>query len=270
MRGAYAAGAMIELYEGKDRPFDAVWATSSGAASAAYALAGQPQGLDIWRHHLHGSRLLSFGRGLRGGPLLDLDYLIEEVFQRQVPLDVEALHASDVPLQVPVTDIQDGTVSYRDLTKEDPFPILRAAMSVPGAVHRPVRIEGRDYLDGGIVDQVPIGRALAAGTRELVCVMTRPIDATPKPVGGVSMRLATRRFPNIRQSLERRHLLYAQELAHLARPPPGVQIHVIHPKPGLRIQRWTRRRARLWDAIAAGRSDTRATLQVSAPASKPF
>jgi hypothetical protein len=63
---------------------------SAGAINATYFLSGQPEGLDIYADHLAASdRFLSLRRLLsRGaGPMMNLDYLLDEVMVDAVPLD---------------------------------------------------------------------------------------------------------------------------------------------------------------------------------------
>lgn len=260
MRGAYAAGALTELFGPAGIHFDAVWATSSGSASAAYGIAGQMEGLDIWRDHLHGSRLASIRKGLLGRPFLDLDYLIDEVFQRRIPLDAKRLRAAGVPLWVPVTNLDRARVEYLDVAASDPFPVLRAAMSVPGAVRIPVEIDGQRYVDGGVIDQIPVGAAFASGAAEVFVVLTRPAGFVQEPIGRFALRLATRPFPTIAPLLRERHLRHRAELETLAQPPAGTKVHVIRPSPTLLMGRWTRRRSRLIRAIEAGQQDARNAL----------
>jgi NTE family protein len=52
--------------------------------------------------------------------------------------------------------------------REGPLmPALRASTAIPG-VFPAVRIDGTGYLDGGIVDNMPIGLALEGGEREVL------------------------------------------------------------------------------------------------------
>lgn len=260
MRGSYAAGVVGRLLFEEERAYDAVWATSSGAATAAYGLAGQRDGLTIWQDHLHGRRLVNPLRLLTGRDALDLDYLIDEVFRRRVPLDADALHAAGAPLYVPATDVADGSLRYFDLTRRDPFPVLRAAMSLPGAVTRATEIDGRHYVDGGVVDQLPIHQALDAGAEDVTVVLTRPLGHTPKPTGPVGAWLATRSFPGLRHALRQRHRRYARQLATVAAPPPGVQVRTIHPSEELGVRRWTTSRRRILTAIEQGWRDAQAKI----------
>lgn len=260
MRGSYAAGAVGRLLFDEGRRYDAIWATSSGAATCAYAVAGQRDGLSIWQDHLHGRRLVKPLRLLTGQDALDLDYLIDTVFRHRVPLDLDALGDAGVPIHVPATDVADGSLRYFDLTRRDPFPVLRAAMSLPGAVTQATHIDDGAYVDGGVVDQMPIHRALDAGADEVTVVLTRPLGHKPKPTGPIGAWLATRPFPGLRQALRDRHRRYARQLRTVAEPPAGVTVHAVHPPRELRIRRWTTSRRRILAAIDQGWHDAQATL----------
>jgi predicted patatin/cPLA2 family phospholipase len=255
MRGAYAAGAIVELVQNQRRTYDAIWATSSGAASAAYAVTRQPEGITIWRDHLHGRRLVNPWRLLAARPALDLDYLVDEVFAKRVPLDVQALKRSGTPLIVPATDADDGRANYFDLRRGDPFPILKAAMALPGAIRKPIEIEGQPYVDGGVVDQVPIQKAIDAGATDITVVLTRPASYTPRPMGRLGLRLASGPFPGIRGALMTRHERYLRAMRTLKSPPAGVRVRVVRPRLEMPLKRWTRKRRLLLAAIQAGGED---------------
>src|SRR5581483_1480122 len=140
MRGAYAAGALVGLDAAGER-FDAVYASSSGACSAAYLHARQPEGLRIWQEHLDGAKLLRARNLLVGRPYLDLEYLVDEVFARRVPLDLARLRAAEAPLWITLTDARTGRAEYRDLRREaDPLRVLKATAALPIAYARPVRV----------------------------------------------------------------------------------------------------------------------------------
>lgn len=267
MRGAYAAGALSGLYEAGAR-FDEVYATSSGAASAAYLIAGQPEGLAIWKDHLHGHRLVHRGKFLLGLQALDLHYLVDEVFHRRIPLDTRRLAAAGVPLWVPTTDIRTGEVRYWDLAHaKDPWALLRAAMSLPGAALESVEIEGAQYVDGGVVDQVPIERALEDGPiGALTVVLTRSERHVAKPTSRLGLFLATRRFPGIRDALLGRHVVYARALRSIELLAKRIPVRVIRPEGGLPVSRWTTKRDRLLAAIEQGARDAERVLSPPRPA----
>lgn len=266
MRGAYAAGALVGLVRNGAFSFDAVWATSSGAASAAYAVAGQEEGLAIWQDHLHGRRFISVPRFLGGGDLIDLDYLVAGVFAGRVPLDLGALRRAKVPLHVPATDVLDGAAQYFELRRSrHPLQVLRAAMAMPGVVRAPVEIEGRGYVDGGLVDPLPTVAALEAGARRMTVVLTRPLDHAPQPTGRFGRYLVHRDYPGLKRLMEERTGIYRRALALVHRPPRGLKVRVVAPPAGLALERWTTRRGRLLAAIEQGTADATGLLARARP-----
>jgi NTE family protein len=70
-----------------------------------------------------------------------------------------------VPLEVLATDISAGRPHV--FTSGPLLPALQASTAIPG-VFPTVRIESHGYLDGGIVDNMPIGLAVEDGAREVL------------------------------------------------------------------------------------------------------
>jgi NTE family protein len=91
-----------------------------------------------------------------------------------------------------------------------------ASCAVPG-LFPPAAVDGEHYLDGGIVDSVPLGRAVALGARTVYVLhvgrLERPLMAPTRPweVAMVALEVA------------RRHR-YQREVADL---PPGVHVHLL-------------------------------------------
>ena len=91
-----------------------------------------------------------------------------------------------------------------------------ASCAVPG-LFPPAEVDGEHYLDGGIVNSVPVGRAVELGAREVFVLhvgrLERPVRPPSRPweVATVALEVA------------RRHR-YSRDLADL---PPGVAVHLL-------------------------------------------
>lgn len=91
-----------------------------------------------------------------------------------------------------------------------------ASSAVPGFLP-PVEIEGEHFLDGGLVNSIPVGRAVQLGARRVYILQVgridRPLQSPTKPweVASVAFEIA------------RRHR-FAREMADL---PSGVDVHVL-------------------------------------------
>jgi predicted patatin/cPLA2 family phospholipase len=259
MRGAYAGGVLVGLTNAGER-FDAVYASSSGACSAAYLAAQQPEGIRIWEDYLHGNRLLSVANVLRGRPYLDLDYLVDDVFGHHLPLDLARLRASTSPLWVTLTDAETGLVEYRDLRREaEPLRAIRATAALPIAYPRPVEIEGRCFFDGGIGDPIPLRRAIEEGAQDITVVLTNALGYRHRPMASWAARLGSRPYPGAIDAFRTRHERYNDALDLVAHPPSGVTIRAIAPPPALHLSRSARR---LRAAVAQGLADA---ARVGAP-----
>lgn len=259
MRATYAHGVLAGFEERGHRDFDAVYGTSAGGALAAWWSARQAEyAVATWRY-AQDPRILSWGRWLRGGLLLDHDALFRIVYEQEMPIDLAAVRAAPHPVVVTATDVDSAKTVYHDVRKGDTLAWLRATGRLPAGIGPPVEIDGRRYVDGGVTDPVPLERALADGATDVVVVFNRPAGER-SPESRATTALLARRFPALRSALVARHARYnaAQRLA-LA-PPAGVRVRVVRPSRDLRVRRWTRDLALLDAAIAEGRADAKALL----------
>lgn len=91
-----------------------------------------------------------------------------------------------------------------------------ASSAVPGLLP-PVRIGDEHFVDGGLVNSIPVGRAVALGAREIYVLQ----------VGRIERRLRPPRLPwevaTIAFEIARRHR-FSRDMADL---PPEVTVHVL-------------------------------------------
>jgi NTE family protein len=105
-----------------------------------------------------------------------------------------------------------------------------ASAAVPGLLP-PVVIDGRHYLDGGLVHSIPLGRAVELGAERVFVLQVGRVDQPLQPPRR-PWEVALVAF-----EISRRHR-YARELAAL---PPGVEVHVL--PTGVEAPRWNSRAA---------------------------
>jgi NTE family protein len=176
-RGAAQVGALLALFESGLEPPERLVGVSVGALNAA-TLAAYPSAAgaamlrelwfsrlarDVFRVHPLGIVLNRLrGEGLSAMPATNVTRLIERAIQL---IGIDTFERLRVPLAVLATDI--GAGRARVFRSGPLLPALRASTAIPG-VFPAVQIEGAGYLDGGIVDNLPIGVALAEGGREVL------------------------------------------------------------------------------------------------------
>ena len=127
-----------------------------------------------------------------------------------------------------------------------------ASAAVPGLLP-PAVVQGRHYLDGGLVNSIPLGRAIELGARRVFVLHVGRIDQPLRPpqrpweVALVAFEIA------------RRHR-YARDLAAV---PADVEVHVLPLGPG-GAPRWDRRAALGYRDLAGARDRIAAAYLASA------
>jgi predicted patatin/cPLA2 family phospholipase len=192
MRGIVSAGMTSALEQLRLRDcFDEVHGASAGAFNAAFFLAGQAAYLTaLYLHGFGDPRFVSIRRALRGGPAIDMDYVISDVWTRQRPLRFAAIRAAGIVLHCTATDADRAEiVDLTDLRDDEEIRCaLRASGRLPWLAGPPVRFRGLNLLDATLAEAIPIQAALA-GTSHVLVLQTRPHGVHHAPLSGIVARL---------------------------------------------------------------------------------
>lgn len=166
VRGVSHLGVIKALAE-NSIPISHISGTSSGGIAGVFYAAGlSPEKiLEI----IVKVKPTNFVRpGLLGYGLLKTDP-IQNLFEKHLP--VRNFEELSIPVTVSITRLKDATTCYYS---SGPIArILTAASAVP-VVFSPVRIEGVDYVDGGIVNNLPVEPL--ADCDKVIGSLCNPID----------------------------------------------------------------------------------------------
>ena len=178
MRGVVAAGMVSALEDlGLTRSFDGVFGSSAGAICGAYFLAQQGAvGASIFSENINNSRFASRLRLCWGRPIVNLDYLVNEVMIRIKPLNTRAVLSSPTPLAVLATDVASGRPTLlRDFADGDELrQALRAGATMPVVAGGPHLFRGRRYFDASLSEPIPLRPADEEGFTHIIVLLTRP------------------------------------------------------------------------------------------------
>ena len=177
MRGVVSAG-MISALEvlGSVNAFDAVYGASAGAINAAYFLAGQARlGTTIYYEDINNRRFIDLSRALRGRPIVDLGFLIDDVARRRKRLEAERVIGGATPLRVLATDFvaEDARVLGGFTDAVDLFGALRAGATMPVIAGGPFEYRAQRYLDASLTQPIPVPAAEAGGHTHVLVLLTR-------------------------------------------------------------------------------------------------
>jgi NTE family protein len=219
--GAIQVGMLRALLDRGVAP-DELYGCSVGAINAA-CLAREPSidGVErlvgIWQD-LDADVVCTPGR-LSGLLLLTRNYrslqsnrALQRLLQRTLGYD--RIEDAAVPLAVVATSLRTGREQW--FTEGPLVPAVLASAALP-AVFPPVDIDGERYIDGGVVNNVPISRAIAGGAERIYVLhvgnFTRPRPEPRRPLEALLQSFSIAR--NYRFATE------------TDQPPPGVELIVL-------------------------------------------
>lgn len=266
MRGSHSCGVLMALIEHGFFEFDVVAATSAGACTAAFLVSRQfdllPQ---IWTEHLHGSQFIKFRNILRRqSSVMDLDYLIDQVFTNSQPLNTEEIRKSKTTFYMVATHCHTGKPQYFEGHKDPVLPALKASSALPLAYHQPVIIDGNPYIDGGLSDAIPLQKVIDAGCTEAIVILTRPQGYRKKsPFIDVMPAYYRKRFPHLAQEIKRRHERYNSVIQRLENNDFPIKLLVIRPSVSPLATRLTTNLKKIKASILQGYQDAKMTLRNS-------
>ena len=106
----------------------------------------------------------------------------------------EDLEDAEIPVEVVTTSLTDGRERW--ITRGPAVEAILASSAIP-TMFPPVTIDGDVLVDGGVVNNVPISRALTAGCDRIYVLLCGPLHYHPKaparPVEAVAHGVLRRR-----------------------------------------------------------------------------
>ena len=210
MRGVVSAGSLLALdVLGFREVFDEIYATSAGGVNAAYFLSGQGRlGMSVYFDDISNRRFINPWRLFK---IVDVDYVYDHVVARKKPLDDGAIRASRVRFLLSVTDARSGLNELLDVrARSEPIPLLlKASSALPVLYNRRIVLDGREYVDGGVSDHLPIARAIANGCTDILVLASSRCDRPmPRPAlwqrGLFYLRMG-RRYPALMRTFAAMH-----------------------------------------------------------------
>ena len=128
-------------------------------------------------------------------------------------IDYENLEDATIPIEVVTTSLTDGRERW--IGHGPAVEAILASSAIP-SIFPPVIIDGDMLVDGGVVNNVPISRAIAAGCDRIYVLLCGPLHYHPPPPRRPLEAQLTAFFVAI-------HARFVRELASL---PPGVEVVV--------------------------------------------
>jgi predicted patatin/cPLA2 family phospholipase len=208
MRGAVSGGMALGLDElGLSGAFDAAYGSSAGALNAMWLVSGRLRdGIPTWTDPALVGELISRRRALlRRGPVVDVEQLVEQRYERLSPGLFDAVLAAGTELHPIATELRTAAATDLHATIRDPASLrlaLRASAALPLLAGPPVAIDGARFIDAGLSAAIPFRAAIADGATHVLVLRSRRSGEAVLPPGRVSGTLTARALRRVSPALE--------------------------------------------------------------------
>ncbi|MEG2354046.1 MAG: patatin family protein [Clostridium sp.] len=215
-RPIFSAGVMDALLE-NNIMFPYCIGVSAGITNGFSYLSKQKRrNLDILENYRSDKRYISARNYLKCKSLFGLDFLFDEIPNKLCPFDMETFLSYEGKALVGVTNALTGESEYLDGKEiDEKSSMLRATCALP--IFFPViKINGKEYYDGGICDPIPIKKAVIDGNKKHLIILTRPKNYKKELSRNniIASRLICKKYPKLKEPFLTRHLMYNETVKY--------------------------------------------------------
>ena len=258
MRGVYSSG-VLDFFIEKDLFFENNYGVSAGACHLCSYLSKQyKRAFRVNVDYLNDKRYCSVHSLLKTGNLFGAEMLYDIIPNELDLFDYDTYNKNESNFYVVITDINTGKPEYvkiGDLKKDIIY--VRASSSLP-LLAQNVKINDKEYLDGGISDSIPIKKSIADGNKKNVVILTR--DNTYRKGKNSLMpiiKLKYKKYPNFVKSMADRYIVYNEILDFIKELEDNGDVFVIRPKKPVNIGRTEKNREKLEALYNDGYNDAK-------------
>lgn len=231
MRGLFTAGILDEMMAAGIEP-DGLIGVSAGAAFGCNYKSRQPgRAIRYNKRFARDKRYCSWLSWLKTGNLYNAEFGYHIIPTRFDIFDDKAFEENPMAFYAVCTDVETGQPIYKHLDKgsQITYDWIRASASMPLA-SKVVELEGQKVLDGGVADSIPLEHFERIGYDRNVVILTQP-DGYVKAHNRLMplMRIALRKYPKMIEALDKRHLMYNQQLDYVRQAESAGRCLVIRP-----------------------------------------
>lgn len=241
MRGVFTSG-VLDAFMKYERYFKYVVAVSAGACNGMSYISRQPRRARISNidmlvkydylgvHHL-----------FTHGCIYDPELLYDKFPNELVPFDYDTYFNNASTYEMVATNCVTGRAEYLSETSDRrrAIDIVHASSSLP-YVCKTIFVDGKPMLDGGIVDSIPVMRAVSQGHPFNVVVCTRNRGYRNTGRDRKIPPFIYKSYPRLRVALSHRIAVYNEQLELIERMEDEGKIICIRPRHPMEVDRLTK------------------------------
>lgn len=246
MRGVFTSG-VLDAFMLHELYFPYVVAVSAGACNGMSYVSRQLRRARISnidylaRYHYIGIRHL-----VTQGCIFDRKLLYDKFPNEFIPFDFDTFFKYSDRFEMVTTNCETGRALYltENADQQRALDVVKASSSLP-FVSKIVTVDGIPMLDGGIVDSIPVMRAIDTGHKLNVLVLTRNKGYRDSSKDHKVPRLIYKNYPRLRVALSRRIAAYNDQLELVDRLEAEGKVICIRPQRPMEVGRMEKDTAKL-------------------------
>lgn len=266
MRGIFTIGVLDALMD-SGIWFPYVIGVSAGACNGCSYITqqrGRARFSNISMLKQYGNEYLGVKMLMKTGNIFNTRLLYDYLPNRIWPFDYQKFFNTETEFEIVTTNLLTGKAEYLSNHLADfsrlsnieaqklSMDIILASSSLP-YVSKNVYVRGVPMLDGGIVDSIPVERAMFKGYEKNFVVLTRNKgyrkDSKPGSLSSKFMSAADymmyKKYPHFREALQQRSTLYNSQLELIDKLEDEGKIIVVRPEKPIEVDRIERNPDRL-------------------------
>ena len=246
MRGVFTSG-VLDGFMKHGLYFNYVVAVSAGACNGMSYISRQPRrarvsNIDyLARYDYIGLRHL-----VTQGCIFDRKLLYDKFPNEFIPFDYDTFFNNAATFEMVTTNCLTGRPMYLQErhNRQRALDVVRASSSLP-FVSKIVDVDGIPMLDGGIVDSIPIMRAIETGHKKNILILTRNKGYRTSGKDHKIPRFIYKKYPRLRVVLSHRLEAYNRQLEQVERLEAEGCIICIRPERPMEVTRMEKDTAKL-------------------------
>jgi predicted patatin/cPLA2 family phospholipase len=238
MRGVFTSG-VLDAFMKHEVFFNYIVAVSAGACNGMSYVSRQPRRARISNiDYLARYNYIGLRHLVTQGCIFDQDLLYNKFPNQYLPFDFDTYFSNPATFEMVTTNCNTGRAMYLSEKKEKQraLDIVRASSSLP-YVSKIVDVDGIPMLDGGIVDSIPVLRAIETGHEKNVVIMTRNYGFRNTSKDHKIPHFIYKKYPRLRVALSHRIEVYNQQLQMMEDMEREEKIISIRPERPLEVGR---------------------------------
>ncbi len=217
--------------------FDFLIGNSGGAIALSYFLSQQyKKCFEAMCLLAEDKNFISYNRMMSDTGMMNVDYF-HEVARHKIPFEMESAleNALNKRIAFVLTDMETGQAEYHQPSAHTWIDAVIASCTLPFVTKGRHDLLGKEYMDGGWSDALPVEWAYEQGARDVLIIRTLPPNLKlTQSWSDYFGALVYRANDGLRECFENNHLVYNRSIDFINQPPADLKIEQIAPETPLK------------------------------------